>query len=57
MCDRKRQYAARCGKYAAKSAGIIRACYDVVCLGMTLHNASPALDLGSKGITGDVPGP
>jgi hypothetical protein len=21
MCDRKRQYAARCGKYAAESAG------------------------------------
>src|SRR5436190_22141567 len=59
MCDRKRPYAVRCGKYAAKSAGVSCACCDDACLGMTLHNASPTLDLGGKGITGtgDVAGP
>jgi hypothetical protein len=43
VCDRKRRYAARRGKYAAKQPGVICACCYVVCLGMTLRNASPTL--------------
>jgi hypothetical protein len=49
MCGRKRQYAARRGKYAAKSAGVIHACWNASCLRMTLRDASPPLDLDGKG--------
>ena len=51
-CGRKRQYAARCGKYAAKSAGVVCACCNAVCLGVRLRNAPPTLDLGRRDITG-----
>ena len=40
VCDRKRQYAARCDKYAAKSADVVCARWNVVCLGVMPSNAS-----------------
>ena len=40
VCDRKRQYAARCDKYAAKSADVVCARWNVVCFGVMPSNAS-----------------
>jgi hypothetical protein len=50
-CDRMRQYAARCGKYAAKIRRC--ACCNAACSGLALGNASPTLGLEGKGITGE----